>query len=204
MKDHSVPHSASKDGSVGTSVLERARNGDQAAFERIFSLYAGLVYHWCRKGGLEEADAYNVSQEVFLSVSRGISRFKREKPEDSFRGWLRVVTRSKIADHFRQAPKDAARGGEDVWLSNLSNSASESEDEEQSETLLLYERAIRLIETEFSLQDCTAFKLSVMDGQSANEVAAQLGISANSVYIARSRILKRLRVEFEDVMNISE
>lgn len=202
MKDDFVsPNDATHD-SVATSVLERARNGEETAFERIYSLYALLVFHWCRKAGIDEADSCQVSQEVFLSVHQGLKGFKREKPGDSFQAWLRTITRTRIADYYRQTSDVRARGGDGTWLGELANPSSESTDEIHQETLLLYERALHLIESEFSTQDCTAFKLFVIEGLTGNEIAEQLKMSPNSVYIAKSRILARLRSEFKDVMEL--
>lgn len=206
MKEVPVPHrSEGSHDSVASSVLDRARNGDNDAFARIFNLYAGLVFHWCRKSGIAEADAGQVSQEVFLAVSRGLKGFKREKPGDSFKAWLRVVTKSRIADYFRQAPREVGVGGDDNWLLHVSSpETTESTAEDRIETNLVYERATRLIESEFSARDCSAFKLSVIEGLTGEEVARQLEITPNSVYIARCRILKRLRDEFGDVMDLEQ
>lgn len=68
--------------------------------------------------------------------------------------------------------------------------------------MVLYEQAVKLMQSEFSEQDCTAFLLLVVEGVSPCDVGKQLGVSVNSVYIAKSRILKRLRTEFDGLLDI--
>jgi RNA polymerase sigma-70 factor, ECF subfamily len=203
LKDHFVPLDRSSESTISSSAIERARQGDHHAFQRLSNVYSGLVYHWCRTAGLSPEDSEDVGQQVFLSVSRGLVHFRREKPGDSFRGWLRVVTRSRIVDHFRKNAKHE-RGTESIQdfldeASIRSLSQEESLVDRHHDTMILYERAIQLLKGAFAEQDCTAFQMVVVDGIAPKEVAAQLGVSVNSVYIAKSRILKRLRDEFEDL-----
>src|SRR5262249_48830287 len=89
----------SKGSATSLTLLERVRRRDQAAWERLVSLYTPLVYHWCLRHGLQPADAEEVSQEVFLAVARGIGDFRHDREGDSFRGWLRTITRNKVCDH---------------------------------------------------------------------------------------------------------
>lgn len=186
-----------------TSVIDRARRGDSAAFQKITLLYSGLVYHWCRTAGLSPEDSEDVGQRVFLSISRSIGGFQREKSGDSFRGWLRVVVRSRIVDHFReQANRELAIGGTS-FLEHVASIPDVEEvfaDDSLKETNILYERAVQLLHGEFSEQDNKAFQLLVVDGLTPKEVAERVGVSINSVYIAKSRILKRMRDEFEDLI----
>ena len=154
---------------------------------------------------LSPEDAEDVGQQVFLSLSQNLSGFRREKPEDSFRGWLRVVTRSRIADHFRgNAHREMAVGGDSDWdaaaVTYLSDEESESEDDRHREKMMLLKRAMDLVHSEFAEKDCQAFQLVVLENLTAAEVAAKLEISLNSVYIAKSRILKRLRDEFGELL----
>lgn len=78
----------------------------------LVELYAPLVNHWCRRSDLPPEDAADVFQEVFGSVAASIFSFQRDRPGDTFRGWLRTVTTNKIRDHFRrQQDKKEAEGG---------------------------------------------------------------------------------------------
>ncbi len=204
MKDDFVPRDESAHDSVASSVIERAKRGDQEAFRQITALYAGLVYHWCRSGGLNPQDAEDVGQQVFLSVSKSLWGFARNKPGDSFRAWLRVVTRSRIIDHIREnANREMALGGSKNWHEPTAIALSEEESDEEriGTTAMIYEKAVALVQGEFAEQDCLAFHMVVVDGVAPKEAAEKLGISVNSVYIAKSRILKRLREAFGELLD---
>src|SRR5262249_56949881 len=88
--------------SVGASLLERLRAGQDGAWERLARLYGPTIYVWCRSAGVSEADAADVSQEVLAAVARHLADFRRERPGDSFRGWLWTITRNKVRDHWRR------------------------------------------------------------------------------------------------------
>ena len=204
MTDNSVPHIDRSNNSVSSSILERARLGDQEAFQVLTKLYAGLVYHWCRSKGLNKQDAEDTSQQVFLSISKSIRQFRREKPEDSFRAWIRIITRSKIADHFRKAACNVVALGEDIHWHTVADdilSEEESEENQQLTTSMLYQRAMQLVQQEFTEVDCKAFLMAVVEGLPAKEISEKLQVSTNSVYIAKSRILKRLRTEFSELID---
>ena len=82
------------EGSQGTSssLLDRVRAQDRAAWVRLVKLYAPLVYRWCRQMGLRSVDAEDVGQEVFSAVHRKVADFRRDPDRGTFRGWLRVIT----------------------------------------------------------------------------------------------------------------
>src|SRR5689334_10429661 len=91
--------------SPGTSVtlLQRLRDNEPAAWRVMVQLYTPLLYHWCARRGVHGADAEDVVQEVLRVVAAGLGRFRREREGDSFRGWLRGITRNMLLQHFRQA-----------------------------------------------------------------------------------------------------
>jgi RNA polymerase sigma-70 factor (ECF subfamily) len=177
---------------------------DQAAWERLVALYTPLVYRWCRCSGLQAADAANVGQEVFLAVARKIGDFRRDRPQDSFRAWLRTITRNKIADHFRRVWSQLAAGGGDELATVPDPRAEDQLDGPQAseEVSLLFRRAVELIEAEFEEPTWRAFWRVVIDGVSPGEAAAELGLSLNAVYLAKSRVLRRLREEFADLEDL--
>src|SRR5947209_11142031 len=83
------------------SLLQRIRDGDQAGWRRVVELYTPLVYHWCRRWGADGADADDVLQEVFQAAAVSITSFRREREGDTFRGWLRGITRNKVLVFWR-------------------------------------------------------------------------------------------------------
>src|SRR5262245_1692497 len=88
------------------SLLQRARSADAAAWDRLVALYGPLVLHWCRHWNLQEPDAADVFQEVFQAVAAHLGGFRKERAEDTFRGWLRTITRNKVRDLFRRRGRE--------------------------------------------------------------------------------------------------
>ncbi len=189
--------------STSPSLLERTRAQDQAAWERLISLYTPLIYCWCRQAGLQPADAADVGQEVFRAVARKIGNFQHNRPGDSFRGWLRVITRNKVRDHLRKRAA-AGVGGSDA-LRELHQVPFEEErtpeTSDADEQRLVYRQALELIRAEFEARTWDAFQRVVVEGRGPADVAAELGLTLNAVYLAKSRILRRIREEFADLMD---
>jgi hypothetical protein len=101
--------------SISTSLLDRVKARQPAAWECLVDLYAPEVYRWCRQSGLQGEDTADVVQEVFTAVAAHVEQFRRERPGDSFRGWLWTITRNKIRDHFRHRQgQPQAAGGTDA------------------------------------------------------------------------------------------
>ncbi len=94
--------SDSSDGSISGSLIERLKHKDSAAWNELVHLYSPLVIYWCRKQGLRQHECEDLLQDVFRTLVTNISRFRKERPGDTFRGWLRTITRSRVADHFRR------------------------------------------------------------------------------------------------------
>jgi len=186
---------------TSTSLLERARGQDKQAWERLVDLYTPLVYAWCRRSGLQPADAADVGQEVFRAVARGLTGFRRDRAGDTFRGWLRTITRNKLRD-FADARKryPPGAGGSDAAYQVEQLPDQEPEADLTADRQLLYQRALEVVRTEFEERTWQAFWLVVVEDVSADEAARQLGVSLNAVYLAKSRVLRRLREEFADLI----
>ena len=110
---------------TSTELLRQAQANDQTAWQQLVELYSRRMYRWCRRAGLQPADASNMAQEALQAVARNLGGFHRDRPGDTFRGWLRRITDNKIRDHFRKQGKtpDLAAGGLDsqqvlVYLAN--------------------------------------------------------------------------------------
>src|SRR5262245_28737591 len=87
---------------ISLSLLERARGNEGDAWARIVALYGPLVRAWCHRAGLGAEDADDVAQEVFASAAAHLNDFRRDRPGDTFRGWLRVITHNAILAHARK------------------------------------------------------------------------------------------------------
>jgi RNA polymerase sigma-70 factor, ECF subfamily len=187
-----------------SSLLERLRSpNDGAAWDRLLGLYSPTVEGWCRRAGLSAEDAADVRQEVFQEVARRITAFRRDRAGDSFRGWLYTTTRRRLLDHRRRAARQPrASGGTDAQerLLELPDQEPPESEAALADAQALRERCVRLIRSEFEERTWLAFWRMTVDGQVAAEVSAELGMSPGAVYIAKSRVLKRLREEFAHVL----
>jgi RNA polymerase sigma-70 factor (ECF subfamily) len=202
MTDDSVPpHREGESAEPTSSLLVRVRSQDQEAWRRLVAMYAPLVYRWCRAGGLTADAAADVGQEVFLAVATSIAGFRRDRPGDSFRGWMRVITRNKVRDYHRQMPVVGLGDDANTVVQPMSDEPPDAEtDTEERSTL--YRKAIELIQTDFEEQTWQAFWKVVIDDQTPADVAAELGMTANAVYLAKARVLRRLREELADLEDL--
>jgi RNA polymerase sigma-70 factor, ECF subfamily len=192
-------------GEVGTSLtlLQRARALDRDAWDRLVGLYTPLVHYWCKHRGVRGTDADDVRQEVFQAVAAGLPNFSRDSAGQTFRAWLRGITRHKILDFFRAAQqRPAVPGGTDAQLRLDQVPAPEADlpDAPPEELSALYHRLLGLLRAEFEPRTWKAFWRVVVDGQPAADVAAELGMTAVAVRKAKSRVLHRLREEAGDLM----
>lgn len=186
-------------GSPSPSLLAQARARSAAAWTAIVDLYTPLVYGWCRGAGLQEADALDVGQEVFRSVHAGLSAFRRDRPGDTFRGWLRTITRNKVRDFVRRRRLEAP--GRWVTVCEPAVPPAGEEEEDLSERRLLLRRALAAVEGQFAPRTWAAFWGVVAEDRPAEQVAAELGTTVNVVYLAKSRVLKRLRESFAELVD---
>lgn len=184
------------------TLLERARQGDSEAWNAIAELYAPLVYRWLRKYRLQEVDVEDVLQQVFTTVSYSITEFRREPDSGSFRGWLFSITRSRVMDLIRRREKEpVGRGGSTAHhdIEQVSSELSSIQDLRE-ETASLYQRALKLIQSDFSDRVVQAFFRHAVDGVPASDVAEELDMTRDAVYAAKKRILKRLREELTGLL----
>jgi len=187
-------------GSTSSSLIERVRSHDQDAWRRLVRLYGPLVAHWLKRAGLQSADAADVLQDVFQAVAQGIGKFHKDQPGGTFRGWLRGITRFKIADHFRRrGVEPAGAGGSDAarWLEQVPDVEDDSSGDDEDALRQLRLRAFELVEAEFEPQTWRLFWGMAAEGRSAQEVAERFGATAAAVRMAKSRVMRRLRQEFE-------
>jgi RNA polymerase sigma-70 factor (ECF subfamily) len=191
-------------GSTSPSLLARAQANQPAAWEQLVDLYAPLVYHWCRRAGLGTEDTADVFQEVFRAVARNLADFRRERAGDTFRGWLRTITRNKVRDHYRRRQEEPlAAGGTDAQMNLLAVPDPVPDEEDAEEANLLtrqLHRALEAIRGEFEERTWRAFWQVQMEGRGTDEVGAELDMTPATVRKAKFRVLRRLREELGDLL----
>jgi len=179
---------------TSSSLLDRVRADEAGAWDRLVTLYAPLLYHWCRRWKLREEDLDDVFQEVFKTLVVHIADFRRDRRSDTFRGWLYTITRNKVHDHFRKRGREIGLGE-----SMFDIPAPEEVEAPDADALrALFLRGLELIRGEFEERTWRAFWATAVDGRAAAEVAAELSMSPGAVRVAKSRVLQRLREELGD------
>jgi RNA polymerase sigma-70 factor (ECF subfamily) len=190
--------------SVSSSLLERVRAQEPEAWRRLVRLYYPLVRGWCERAGLQSEDAADVAQEVFRALAGNVDRFRRDGGQNSFRGWLWGITRRQLlAYRRRRQGQPAAAGGTDAQrrLAELPEPDDPSDADRPAEHSALLRRALDLLHAGVEERTWQAFWRAAVQGQAPADIAAELGMSVNSVYLAKARLLRRLRDEFGDLLD---
>jgi len=182
--------------STPVSLLQRLRQPEPGdAWERFVDLYGPLLLYWARRSGLSEEDAADVVQEVFTRLVRELPRFRYE-PGKRFRGWLFTLTRNYIRDHLRR--RQTVPAGDAVDQLAAPDPVAAFAEEEYRQYLV--RRALAVMQAEFEPATWQACWQFVVEGKSAAAVAAALGLSENAVYLAKFRVVHRLRRELEGLL----
>ncbi len=179
------------------SLLLRLRDArDEGAWAEFVRLYAPLVYGYLRKQGLQDADASDLSQDVLGTVAGAVGRLEYDPARGAFRNWLFVVVRRKLSD-WRTVQRNRLRyAGEPTPNQLLEQSPAPEAVEAEWETA--WERRVfawACAEVRRGVTEATwqAFWRTAFQGQAGKRVAADLGLSVAAVYLARSRVLARLK-----------
>lgn len=182
------------------SLLVCIRDGHDAdAWRQFVALYAPVVYGFARKRGLQDADAADLMQEVLRSVAGAAGRLDYDPDRGSFRGWLYTVTRNKIYN-FLSAHRQVVRGSGDSDAQQRLEEQAAPEEDVSALWDREYERrlsalAMERVRGEFQEATWRAFWLTAVDGRAAREAGDALGMSPGAVYVAKSRVLARLKEE---------
>jgi RNA polymerase sigma-70 factor (ECF subfamily) len=190
-----------QDHPTSLTLLERVRAREEEAWTRLVNLYGPLVMRWCEHWDVRGQDADDVRQDVFLAVAAALDGFHRDRAGDTFRGWLRVITRNKLHDHFRRRQhQPEAQGGTEAHLQFQQVADRELPDDTEEDLGGLYYRALELVRGEFEERTWESFWRVAVEGQAPATVAADLGVTPAAVRKAKSRVLHRLRQEVGDLI----
>ncbi len=191
----------SSSGSVKTTcvtLLAGLQQADDEAWRRLIEVYSPLVYAWCRRWGLTPEEAREVSQDTFREVAAVVGRFRPQGEQGGFRGWLRAIAWSKMADFGRRrsvAPTWVEGGAPAPVTQAFPPWDGASADETPDELPGVVRRTLNILRYEFEPNTWQAFWETTVQGHSTREVSAALGLSANAVRLARCKVLRRLRQE---------
>jgi RNA polymerase sigma-70 factor (ECF subfamily) len=184
---------------TSVSLLERlAGTPGNDDWRRLLDLYQPLLRGWVARAGVAAADADDLIQEVLLVVFREVGGFERRGP-GAFRSWLRTILAHRVRDYFRAADYRPTATGDSDFLCRLDELESPESalsrlwDREHDEHLAA--ALMRRVQGDFAPTTWRAFVRHVLEGEPAARVAQELGLSLNSVLLAKSRVFKRLRQE---------
>ena len=180
------------------SLIVKLRDpADAEAWREFVTLYEPLIYELARRKGLQDADARDLCQEVFRTVAQAIDRWDPDPARGSFRGWLSRIARNLLVNFLTRRPY-RLRGSGSTSIQEL----LEAQPVEDPSATALFESEYRRrlfrwaageVRGEFATTTWMAFWKTAVEARAPAEVAAELGLSVGAVYIARSRVLARLR-----------
>jgi RNA polymerase sigma-70 factor (ECF subfamily) len=187
------------------SLLVRAQTGEENAWKDLTDLYRPLIIAWLNRQGVPAVDLEDLSQDVLLSVVKHLPSFEHSGQRGAFRSWLRTIVCSRTTDYWRAiGAKTQASGGSGATAALQEIADPESDlnrqwDEEHDRYVLGC--LLDLVEQEFEPTTLRAFRRLALDGASGAEAAEELGLSVAAVYVAKSRVLQRIRQEAEGLID---
>ncbi|MGO9464375.1 MAG: RNA polymerase sigma factor [Isosphaeraceae bacterium] len=192
--------------STSTSLLLRAQSGqDPAAWERLVAIYRPFIYGWLRRHSASHQDAEDLTQEVLTILVRELPGFSHSGRVGAFRRWLRATAANRMRSFWRAGRCRPLAGGNTEFLVMVHQIEDDTSDlsklwDQQHDQHVLA-RIIESIENEFEPTTVQAFRRLTFDLQPAADVAAALGLTVPAVYIAKSRVLRRIRQEASGMLD---
>ena len=180
-------------------ILRIADRGDDLAWGEFVRLYRPAIYQLACRRGLQHADAEELAQEAMLAVSRAVQMWSPDPRRGRFRNWLARITQN-LWINFRSRRKYRAWGTGNPEMHSLLNgigdpSTALSQLFEFEYRRAIFQLAAKQVQTEVTAKTWQAFWLSSIDELPMAEVANRLDVSVGAVYIARNRVVARLRAE---------
>ena len=184
------------------TLLEKLRSPDRPdAWERFVRLYTPLLVAWAARQGLRGADAEDLAQEVLVKLLRLMPDYRRGSGQ-SFRDWLFTVTRNQAVDHrHRRATRPLPAADGLSGADGATDPDAVAEIDEREYRLGLLRGALEVVRTDFDPETVVAFTQTVLEEKPARDVAVELGLTPGAVYMARSRVLARLREHLDGLLD---
>jgi RNA polymerase sigma-70 factor (ECF subfamily) len=180
------------------SLVLRLRNlDDQASWSEFLEIYEPLIYGLARRKGLQDADARDLSQEVFRAVAGAIERWDPDPAKGKFRAWLFRIARNLLVNYFADQERHT-RGTGSTSVQELLEARPVEDGRIEAEFAVEFKRqafhwAAKQVKGEFAESTWQAFWKTGVENQPTDQVAKECNLSTGAVYIARSRVLARLR-----------
>ena len=177
-------------------ILRLHHAADAEAWQEFVEIYQPLVFRLALKKGLQPADARDLTQEVLLRVAKAVNQWNPNPDQGTFRGWISRITRNMVIDFFRSRQRLPVTSDETSIFKLVHSTPQSSEDTglfdfEQERQIFAW--AAEKIRPAFNDTTWQAFWLTAVDQKKPEQVAGDLGISRGAVYIAKSRVMARLK-----------
>jgi RNA polymerase sigma factor (sigma-70 family) len=191
---------------TSVTLLARLRqdSSDQAAWAEFVARYEPRILQWCRRWGLQESDARDVTQDVLLKLHRLLAKFAYD-PSRSFRGWLRTLThhawRDLVDDRRRKGIGSGDTAMQDFFANLAIGDALVEQLEEEFRGELL-DQAMARVRTRVEPRTWDAFRLTTLEGCSGATMADRLAMKITRVYTARSEVKRMIRAEIRKLVTI--
>jgi RNA polymerase sigma factor (sigma-70 family) len=175
----------------------------QADWDRLVVIYGPFLRGMLLCRSLQGADVDDLVQDVLAVLVRKLAQFRHNGKGGAFRTWLRAMVANEVRAFYRRRNRPEPADPQDetsplLLLEQADSELSRRWDEEHDRHVMA--RLLEIIRPEFTPPTWQAFERSALQGRPAEEVGAELGLTANAVCIARSRVLRRLREEARDLL----
>jgi RNA polymerase sigma-70 factor (ECF subfamily) len=184
------------------SLLVRIKDSDDTeAWGQFVDLYGPLLYRFGKRKGLQDADAADMMQDALQRVSQSISKFEYDPNLGRFRSWLFLLASQCISNQLKKQARQPV-GSADSGVARMIELTPSVDDEavwENEYRQYILNWAMEQIRDQFAESTWRAFFETAIKNRSTEEVASELQMSVGAVYIAKSRVTKRLRAKVASV-----
>ena len=177
-------------------VLRLGDPADDLAWNEFLQIYEPMLFRLAMRWGLQQADALEVVQETLLAVAKAVPGFDRNQHSGAFRGWLASITRNKLADHLTRSRRHVRGSGDSNvhrWLDQVACETSDVSVWDWNEKQQVFAWAARRVRQQVNESTWQAFHRTSVLGETVAVVARELEMREGMVYVARSRVMARLR-----------
>ena len=181
--------------STSLSLLQRLRTGtDAVSWEQLLDIYKPLIWGWLRRQSTPIQDAEDLTQDVLAILVKELPKFEHNGQKGAFRAWLRNITANRLRVYWRSGKGTTTVADYQSLADQLEDAASEmSQQWDRQHDQYVLRKMLSQMEQEFEPKTLTAFRRVALEGAKPEDVAKEVGMTVVAIYIAKSRVLRRLR-----------